>query len=68
MTTRSPYLWPSLAISTMWFVVLIDALWGPDIITTSSNGIGKIPSAVVFALFAWLGTLAIAKRAFGREK
>lgn len=60
----------SIAIGVMWLVVMCDALWGPSIVT--SNGAGTstatVPSAVVLALFAFLGTWAVARYAFGRAK
>jgi hypothetical protein len=59
--------WPSLAISVIWVVVLVDALLGPDIVTSDAGGnFSRIPSAIVFAFFAWLATWVIAKRGFGR--
>jgi ABC-type dipeptide/oligopeptide/nickel transport system permease subunit len=59
----------SLAISTMWLAVLLDALFGPDILATSNDGNAtKIPSAIVVALFAWLATAAVARYAFSRRE
>jgi hypothetical protein len=58
--------WASLAITVMWLAVMVDALWGPDFVSTSSTSMTKIPSAIILALFAWLGTKAVAKYGLGR--
>jgi hypothetical protein len=60
--------WAGLAIVVMWLAVLFDALFGPDIVSTSGGGTNTttIPSAVAVALFAWLATKAVAKHGFGR--
>jgi hypothetical protein len=62
--------WPSLAIAVIWLAVLLDAVFGPDIVSRDGvAGIGQethVPSAVVVALFAWLTSWAIAKHAFRR--
>jgi hypothetical protein len=59
-------MWAGLAIVVMWLAVLFDALYGPDIVTTSGAGTNTttIPSAVAVALFAWLATKAVAKHGF----
>ena len=58
----------SIAISVMWLAVLFDAVFGPAIVT--SNGAGtntsSTPSAVVIALFAFLGSWVVARYAFRR--
>jgi hypothetical protein len=59
-----PEMWTSLAISVIWIVVLADALFGPDIITSSAGGFARVPSAVVVAFFAWLATWVIARHGF----
>jgi len=54
----------SLAITVMWLAVLFDALFGPNIVNTSSGGgSSSVPSAVVVSLFAFLGTWAVARYA-----
>jgi hypothetical protein len=61
--------WASLAIIVMWLAVLFDAVFGPDIVNTSSGGDSStVPSAVAVALFAFLGTWVVAKYAFGRRR
>ena len=62
-----PEVWASLAISAMWLAVLFDAVSGPDIVSINGAQITRIPSAVVVALFAYLGTRVVAKYGFGRH-
>jgi hypothetical protein len=57
-------MWVSLAISVMWIVVLLDALFGPDFVTNSATSSTTIPSAIFVAVFAWLGTRVVAKYGF----
>jgi hypothetical protein len=54
-------MWTSLAISVMWLVVLVDALWGPDFVTNGATSSTTIPSAIFVAFFAYLGTRVVAK-------
>ena len=54
----------SLAISMMWLAVLLDSLFGPYIVNTDGS---RVPSGVALALFAFLGTWAVARYAFRRE-
>ena len=64
-----PELWPSLTIVAMWLSVLACALWGPDIAAHDVSGSSAtVPSAVVLALFAFLGTWVVARYGFGRAK
>jgi hypothetical protein len=59
-------MWAGIAIAVMWFVVLLCALWGPDIVSISNTGTSTtIPSAVALALFALFGTRVVAKYGFG---
>jgi hypothetical protein len=62
-------MWASLAIVTIWLAVLFDAIYGPDIVTSSSGGSDSatIPSAVVVALFAFLATWPVAKYGFKHD-
>jgi hypothetical protein len=66
-----PEMWASLAIITMWLAVLVDAIYGPDIVTQNGvTGVGTsttTPSAVAVALFAFLGTWVVARHGFGRR-
>jgi uncharacterized membrane protein (DUF485 family) len=62
-------MWTSLAISVIWVTVLLDALFGPDIITTSAGGDSSvIPSAIVVAILAFFVTWVVAKHGFRHER
>lgn len=62
-------MWASLAICAMWLAVLFSAVFGPDIVSRSTDGSATtIPSAVAVALFAAVGTGSVAKRAFGGRR
>ena len=65
-----PAVWPSLAISTMWLAVLLDALLGPDIVTSNGSGTNTstVPSAVALAFFAFLATWVVAHYAFQADR
>ncbi len=64
-----PEMWASLAIIIMWLSVLFDAVYGPDIVSADVSGSRTIvPSAVVVALFAFLGTWVVAKHGFRGER
>ena len=64
-----PEMWAALSIAVMWLAVLFDALFGPDFVATGNDGTHTtIPSAIVLAVFAYLGTRAVAKYGFGAEK
>jgi hypothetical protein len=61
-------LWASLAIAAMWIAVAVSAVWGPDFVSSSSpTNHTTIPSGIAVAMFASIGTWAIAKYAFGRR-
>lgn len=62
-------MWASLAIVVIWLAVLFDAIFGPDIVTSSSGGSDSatIPSAVAVALFACLATWPVAKYGFKHD-
>jgi hypothetical protein len=62
-------MWVSIAITVMWLVVLCDALWGPNFVSTSAGGnMTSIPSAIIVALFAYLGTKVVAKYGYGETE
>lgn len=64
-----PEMWASLTIIVMWLSVLVDAAFGPDIVTRGVAGdTSTVPSAVVVALFAFLGTWVVAKYGFRRGR
>lgn len=62
--------WASLAITAMWLAVLFDALFGPDFVSSSGAGttVTRIPSAILVALFAYLGTRIVARYGLGRGR
>jgi hypothetical protein len=61
-------MWASLAITVMWLAVLFDALFGPNITSTTPGGTSSsVPSAVAVALFATIGTWAVAKYGLHRH-
>jgi hypothetical protein len=62
-------MWASLAIISMWLAVLFDALFGPDLVSsTTGASTTSIPSAVVLALFAYLGTRVVARYGLRRDQ
>jgi hypothetical protein len=66
---RVTELWASLAITVMWLAVLFDAIFGPDITSTTPGGTSSsVPSAVAVALFATIGTWAVAKYGLRRPE
>jgi hypothetical protein len=62
--------WASLAIAAMWIAVACSAAWGPDFVSTTGSGTNSttIPSGIAVALFASIGTWAVAKYGLGRQK
>lgn len=62
-------MWASLAIIAMWIVVAVSAIWGPEFVSTSGAGTNSttIPSGIAVAVFASIGTWAVAKHGFGRH-
>jgi hypothetical protein len=68
-----PEMWAFLAIVAMWLAVLVAAVYGPDIVSINSTPGGTssnttIPSAVVVALFAFLGTWVVARHGLHDER
>jgi hypothetical protein len=64
----TPDVWASLAISAMWLAVALAALFGPDFVSAGVNQMTRIPSAIVIALFAYLGTRVVARYGFDRSR
>lgn len=59
---RLSEMWASLAITMMWLAVVLDAIFGPNITSDTPGGTSSsVPSAVAVALFATIGTWAVAK-------
>ncbi len=66
---RLTEVWASLAITVMWIAVAVTAVWGSDFVGSSNDGNHTtIPSGIFVALFASIGTWALAKYAFGRAR
>ena len=64
-----PGFWATVSIVAMWLAVLFDGIFGGDMTFANTGAsVTVIPSAVVVALFAVIGTSAVAKRAFGRRE
>ena len=63
-------LWASLAISMMWVAVLFTSVFGPDFVSTNGSGTQSttIPSGILVAFFAFLGTASVAKHALRPDK
>jgi hypothetical protein len=61
--------WVSLAIAMIWLSVVFEAIYGPNIETSSAGGTDTavIPSAVIVSVFAFLATWVVAKYGF-RER
>ncbi len=62
-------MWACLAIVVMWLAVLFDAIYGPNIVSSTPGGTNSsVPSAVAVALFAFLATWVVAKYGFRHER
>ncbi len=63
-------MWASLAIAAMWIAVACSAVWGPEFVSTSGGGTNSttIPSGIAVALFASIGTWAVAKYGLGAQR
>jgi hypothetical protein len=59
----------ALAIAVIWIVVLLVALFGPDIVSSNAGtNYTRLPSAVVVVFFAYLATHVIAKTGFSQNR
>jgi hypothetical protein len=63
-----PGFWRSLAIVAMWLAVLFDGVFGGDMVFSRPPNVTTIPSAVLVAVFAFIGTSVVAKRVFVRQE
>jgi hypothetical protein len=63
-------MWASVAIVAMWIAVAVTAIWGADFVSSNAAGTNSttIPSAIAVAVFASVGTWAVAKRGFGHDR
>jgi hypothetical protein len=57
-------LWGGLAVVSMWLAVLFVGVFGGSIQTSNPPNNSSVPVVVVVALFAVLGTVVVARRAF----
>lgn len=65
---RMPELWGTVAIACMWLAVLFTAVYGGDFTSVNAGSqTTTLPSAVFVALFACIGSISVAKRAFRRD-
>jgi hypothetical protein len=62
-----PEFWASLTIVAMWLAVLFVGVFGGNMVFSTPGQVTTIPTAVVLAIFAAIGTSAVAKRVFGRK-
>ena len=61
-------MWAATSIVAMWVAVLFVGVFGGDMTFHSVDSSTTImPSVVVVALFAAIGTASVAKRVFGRS-
>jgi len=61
-------MWAGIAIVAMWLAVLFDAVYGASFTSSTPGGSSTtIPSVWGVALFAFLGTAAVAKYAFRHD-
>jgi len=63
---RAPEFWGSLTIISMWLAVLFVGVFGGNMVFTTPPDLTSIPVALVVAIFAAIGTGAVAGRVFGR--
>lgn len=56
-----------LTIMVMWLAVLFVGIFGTNMVFSNPPNVTTIPSGVVVAIFAAIGTAAVAKRVFGRK-
>jgi uncharacterized membrane protein (DUF4010 family) len=57
--------WAAVAILGMWVAVLIDAVWGADIVATSNTGDTRsFPAAIPIAFFVSIATVFVARYGF----
>ena len=61
-------MWGAVSIIAMWVAVLFVGVYGGDVtIHSVDTSFSTIPSGVLVALFAAIGTGSVAKRVFGRR-
>jgi hypothetical protein len=62
---RKP-VWAAVAIAAMWIAVLVDGIYGDDMVLRGSGtgGMTSVPSAVAVAFFACIATIFVARYGF----
>ena len=61
--------WAGLSIVSMWLAVLFVGVFGPSFVATSASGDSTtIPAGIGVALFAFVGSAAVAKRGLSRDE
>jgi hypothetical protein len=61
--------WAAIAILGMWIAVLVDAVWGADIVARSSSGdTSTFPAAILIALFVSIATVFVARYGFRSDE
>jgi hypothetical protein len=64
-----PEMWATVAIVAMWVAVLFVGVYGGEATFHSvDSSVTVIPSGVLVAFFAAIGTGSVAKRVFGRTQ
>jgi hypothetical protein len=64
-----PDFWPSLAIMVIWLAVLLDAVFGPDLVSNTVAGDHTtVPSAILLSAPAFFATWVVAKYGFRRNR
>jgi hypothetical protein len=65
---RLRQVWAGIAIIAMWVAVLFVGIYGGNIVSTGgsngASGTTSVPSAVVIAVFACIGTIVVARHGF----
>ncbi len=62
-------LWGAVSIVAMWVAVLFVGVYGGEATFHSvDSSVTTIPSGVLVAIFAAIGTASVAKRVFGRKQ
>jgi uncharacterized membrane protein (DUF4010 family) len=61
--------WAAVAILGMWIVVLVDAVWGTDIVATTAGGdTTTFPAAILIAFFVSIATVFVARYGFRSDE
>jgi hypothetical protein len=62
-------MWATLAIVAMWIAVAVSTIWGSELVSVNGSGTNSttIPTGILVALFASIGTWAVAKYGLGHR-